>query len=234
MCTVSFIPKSDSDFILVSNRDEAPGRATQAPESFNLGGVNCIFPKDEVAGGSWIGISDLSRAVCLLNGAFEPHDPFASYGKSRGLIVRELLHESDSLTYIKATTLDKVEPFTIICLDFKNSIRLLQWVWDGTKKHLKELPIAPKVWSSNQFYSPEAVRKREYWFSSFLEEKTEPELEELLHFHKTAGEGDPHSNLIMDKGFVKTKSISAIQKLEQQTKFYYQEVPAGSLVVNEL
>ena len=56
MCTITFIPKSNNDFILTSNRDEAPGRETFPPEIYEEEGVKLLYPKDALAGGTWIGL----------------------------------------------------------------------------------------------------------------------------------------------------------------------------------
>lgn len=56
MCTVTYIPQENNNFILTSNRDEAYGRKTLAPSFYTIDGVKMLFPKDAVAGGSWIGV----------------------------------------------------------------------------------------------------------------------------------------------------------------------------------
>src|SRR5690554_7226187 len=83
MCTVTFIPKTKGDFILTSNRDEAPGRKTFAPEIYQEEGVQLMYPKDAVAGGTWIGLSGKKRAVSLMNGGFVSHIRKPYYRKSR-------------------------------------------------------------------------------------------------------------------------------------------------------
>ena len=41
------------------------------PKTENFGGVKVLFPKDGEKGGTWIGVSNKKRTLCLLNGAFE-------------------------------------------------------------------------------------------------------------------------------------------------------------------
>ncbi len=234
MCTVSFVPNANNDFYLVSNRDEAPARETFAPKIFRQGQVETLFPQDAVAGGSWIGLSSLSRVVCLLNGGFKPHDPFANWGKSRGLIVRDLLNAKDALGYINNTSFNAVEPFTIVLITWHDSLKVHEFVWDGNQKHLMHVANKPTIWSSRQLYTPTIIKKREQWFRDFLKQQEAVNLDALLKFHNTAGEGDPLSNLIMDKGFVKTKSISAVNKELSKLEFLYQEVPEGMLTRTQL
>lgn len=91
MCTITFTPISNHGFILTSNRDEAPGRETLPPEIYNEDGVKLLYPKDAVAGGTWIGVSDRKRVASLMNGGFVAHEPKQSYRKSRGVVLKDIL-----------------------------------------------------------------------------------------------------------------------------------------------
>ena len=75
MCTVTVIPKINSElgFILTSNRDEAADREALPPEFYMEKEIKMLYPKDKLAGGTWIGISEKNRLICLLNGEFKPH-----------------------------------------------------------------------------------------------------------------------------------------------------------------
>ena len=73
MCTVTYFPLGKNDFILTSNRDETPFRKTIPPKKYLENGVELTYPKDELAGGTWIGTSSKNRLVCVLNGAFIKH-----------------------------------------------------------------------------------------------------------------------------------------------------------------
>ena len=68
MCTVTYLPLGDHNFILTSNRDVAPKRETTPPKEYNEVGVKLTYPKDKLAGGTWIGVSEKKRLICLLNG----------------------------------------------------------------------------------------------------------------------------------------------------------------------
>jgi len=52
MCTVTFIPQGNNNFILTSNRDEAIGRKTLPPDFYDIEDTKMLFPRDAVAGGS--------------------------------------------------------------------------------------------------------------------------------------------------------------------------------------
>ncbi len=224
MCTVSFFPKENNDFILTSNRDESPNRNTIPPEIYSVEGVNLLFPKDKKAGGTWIGVSDKKRLICLLNGGFQAHIPKQKYRLSRGVIVTNLLTCDDVVSEIENLNLIGIESFTIILADYKEELHLYELVWDGTIKHFSEKPLKPIIWSSSLLYSAEIKKKRSIWFSEFLKEHQNPSEAEILNFHKTAGEGNKKTNLVMDRGFVRTKSITRIKKMENQVEMNYEDL----------
>ncbi len=229
MCTITFIPKTNNDFILTSNRDEAPGRETFPPEIYEEDNVKLLYPKDAVAGGTWIGASDKKRIVCLMNGGFVAHRREAFYRKSRGLVVKDLLKTANLKKEIESYDFSGIEPFTAVLIEWEAEIQLFQLVWDGEMYHFSEEPLAPQIWSSSPLYPENLKKKREQWFSAFLMETIKPSEEELLQFHKTAGEGDLNSNLIMDRGFIKTKSITQISKKEDVIEMRYEDLQTGKI-----
>ena len=100
MCTVTYLPIGDVDFILTSNRDEQPSRKTIAPKVYVEDGVELTYPKDELAGGTWIGLSDRNRLVCLLNGGFTKHTRNSYYKMSRGVVVKKILSDANAVAFI--------------------------------------------------------------------------------------------------------------------------------------
>ena len=168
MCTLTFIPTSNNGFVLTSNRDEAPGRTTLSPKMYEEQNTRLLFPKDELAGGTWIGISDKKRLICLLNGGFTAHERKDDYRMSRGIIVKDLLTAKDAVSEIGGYDFNGIEPFTIIMVDWANHLRIFELVWDEAEIHFTEKPLAPQIWSSSLLYTKEMKEKREKWFSTFL------------------------------------------------------------------
>jgi len=229
MCTVSFVPKSSSTFVLTSNRDEEPGRNTLPPQLYHLDGTDVVFPKDEVAGGTWIGVSGQKRLVCLLNGGFTAHQRKKKYRMSRGIIVTDLLTTHILMDEIRSYDFTEIEPFTIILVDWEKQLRLFELIWDGAHSHISEKPLVPTIWSSSLLYSNPIKNKREEWFLKFLDSVGDHlTAESLLHFHKTAGDGSKDNDLIMDRGFVKTKSITQIE-LKERTNFRYEDLQKNKI-----
>ena len=223
MCTVTIAPqKGERSFVLTSNRDEAPGRDTLAPKVYEVQGLKMAFPKDVLAGGTWLGLSERKRVICLLNGGFERHERKLPYGKSRGVVVKGLLASENFPLAAETYDLTEVEPFTIVAADWKENLLFYEFVWDGIKKHFRNLPLKPHIWSSSPLYSSEMKELREEWFSNLQHEELNPET--LLNFHFSAGKGDKDKGVIMDRGFVKTVSVSQVIVSEEQVKFFYKDL----------
>lgn len=224
MCTVTLTPiePAGNNFVLTSNRDEAVLRETLAPEMYLEQGVRLLYPKDVVAGGTWIGLSENRRAICLLNGGFESHVPNPPYRKSRGVVVKEFLASDDLLEQVETCCLQEIEPFTCIMVDWNDSLCFYELVWDGGKKHLHELPLKDYIWSSSLLYSEDIKRERETRFRKFKEGLVlNPD--NLLEFHCGTG-SDQKEGLIINKGSLKTLSITQISKTGEQVRMKYRDL----------
>ena len=226
MCTVTVTPlKAKNSFVLTSNRDEAPGRETLPPKLYAEEGLKIAFPKDVLAGGTWLGVSEQKRVICLLNGEFKMHKRKLPYNKSRGVVVKELLAAPIFTEAAEEIDLTEVEPFTIVAADWQKELFFAEFVWDGSKKHFRKLPLAPHIWSSSPLYSEEMKNLRQEWFKELQQQELTPEA--LLKFHFSAGKGDKSTGVIMDRGFVKTKSISQISIFEGEAEFYHHDLETG-------
>ncbi|WP_025742906.1 NRDE family protein [Aquimarina pacifica] len=223
MCTVTLIPTKENNFILTSNRDEAINRKTLLPEFYQENGSRMLFPKDAVAGGTWIGVSDKNTMICLLNGGFDIHKRASAYRQSRGVVVKELLGADDLEKSILDYNCKGIEPFTIIAANWNSDLLLLEFVWDGNQKHLRVLEKELYIWSSSTLYTQEMKKVREHWFADFeINNTLTPE--SLLYFHKNAGVGDCNIDLQIDRGDLKTKSITQIVKKEEELSMRYENL----------
>lgn len=231
MCTVSFIPNGNTSFILTSNRDESPNRKTIAPLKYLVDGVNLMFPKDEIAGGTWIGASNQKRLICLLNGGFFAHQPKEKYRMSRGVVVIDLLTSKDVVLKINEYNFTDIEPFTVILVDWNVSLQLYELVWDGENIHFSKKPIQPTIWSSSLLYTKEVKKQREEWFEGFLNNNAVLNQENILKFHKTAGVGNKKTNLVMDRGFVQTKSITSFKKNNNDFEMRYEDLQTKNISI---
>lgn len=222
MCTVTIIPKGENDFVLTSNRDEAPDRLPLVPDFYTIDNVKLLFPKDE-KGGTWIGVSENKRVVCVLNGAFVKHKRQSNYRKSRGVIANDFMIALDIVKAVEAYNLIDIEPFTIVIADWNLGLRFYELIWDGECKHFTQLPLESKIWSSSTLYNANMRDERQKWFEDF-EAVNKLNANTLLDFHKNKDVGNMDYGVIMDRGFVKTTSVTQIEKVEENLTMKYENI----------
>lgn len=223
MCTVTLIPTQENNFILTSNRDEAINRKTLQPEFYLVGSTRMLFPKDALAGGTWIGVSDKNTMICLLNGGFVKHQRKTSYRQSRGVVVKDLLEADDLEMAIMSYDYKGIEPFTIVAANWSSELIFFELVWDGHQKHVKVLEKETHIWSSSTLYKEEAKAVRKEWFRVF-ENQNNLTSDTLLEFHKNAGVGDKDMDLQIDRGVLKTISVTQIVKNDEEVAMRYENL----------
>ena len=225
MCTITLVPHPDSmnGFILTSNRDEAVSRRTLPPKKEVYKKTKVYYPKDEEAGGTWLGVSEHLRCICLMNGAEKPHVRKPEYRKSRGVVVKDFLSKKNLQKLFKEYDLYDIEPFTMIIVDWHNGLIFHELIWDGENRKVSKLPLKEHIWSSSPLYSEEMKGFRKKWFKDLKESKGFTS-QSLLDFHHNAGEGSKEFDLIIDRGFLKTQSISQVQNSTNELRFTYENL----------
>jgi len=224
MCTVTYLPLSETDFILTSNRDVPFAREKAlTPKTYIEDGVKMTYPKDGKAGGTWLGLSDIKRLICLLNGGFEYHTSRNSYRMSRGIILKALLKSEDILTALDKLDLTNIEQFTLAIVDWQKGLQLYEFVWNGAEKHLKKLAQEPHIWSSSTLYDPSVKKLRQEWFKKWYTSNSFTS-QNILDFHHTAGVGDCNIDVMMNRGAGGTVSITSVKKNKNTIEINYEDV----------
>jgi len=224
MCTVTYVPLGNSDFILTSSRDIPFSRKkAEHPKLVHEDGADLCYPKDGKAGGTWIGTSNKKRLICLLNGAFEYHTSRTSYSRSRGLIVKELLKANDIRKGLETVDLEDVEQFTLTIVDWNTSLELLEFVWDGDEKHTRLMPQEAHIWSSSTLYDAGVKQLRTEWFALW-QKRNKKSQKSMLTFHHEAGVGDAYIDVLMNRGMGGTVSITSIEKNGDTLHMFYEDV----------
>ena len=225
MCTVTFLPIGENEFILTSSRDVPFARKKAlAPKKYIEDAVELTYPKDGDAGGTWIGTSSKNRLICLLNGGYVDHKTENNYRASRGLIVKELLKSDDIKEALSTIDLKGIEPFTLAIVDWNDGMAVYDFVWTGKKKHLINIPKTPHIWSSSTLYSDTVKKLRENWFADWQKGNAQFESEAIIKFHKTAGDGIAETNVLMKRVGGGTVSISSVKKVNDTVDFYYEPI----------
>jgi len=235
MCTVSFVPLPDTRFILTSNRDETIQRGlASSPQQLNRHGIEIICPVDPLASGSWIGISEKGRIICLLNGAFKRHQHKPPYRMSRVLVVLDALTFSSVEEFASQYDLAGIEPFTMVLLQADNHPVLHELRWDGNEKYFKKLDEhAFHLWSSPTLYSEILKEEKEKAFRNDLDQLSEVNVTSLLNIHSHFLYEDwvkaPERVEV-----VATLSITSVEKNNGSLKMHYRDLVRKELPLTSL
>ncbi len=235
MCTVTYLPRLKSGYILTSNRDEKVERPSAfAPALKFTGNQNILLPTDALHFGTWIACSDTGRALCLLNGGIFKHIPLPEYKKSRGLVLIDAFDYLDGSDFVLRYDLTGIEPFTLIFID---QGKLNEIKWDGSNVYLKRLnPLQPYIWSSVTLYSEEIINQRKIWFDEWLSKNPDHEVENILDFHHFAGSGNVENDIQMNRdNFLKTVSITSVSCFSgSHFVMHYEDLKSGQKTISEL
>lgn len=224
MCTVVFIPDQGKKWI-ASLRDENPKRVKADLPAIQLTQkMKFIAPIDPQGGGTWVGMTESGTAIVLLNGGFKDHVKKASYSKSRGLIVSDLLSANHPIDNWLLLELIEIEPFTLIVWD---QHQLMNLVWDGDIKH-QSLMDASKahIWSSATLYNDAEKMKRSSEFENWLSSTSERSKDAILDFFIHSKQ-ETDSIFIRNTQEIVTHSYTCIEIEEKgQNNIFYQDLIA--------
>ncbi len=227
MCTVSFI-KHKNGFSLTSNRDEQSTRPTVEPKVYQEFNQNLVYPKDEIAGGTWIASSDNHVSLCLLNGAFKNHQRKTPYAKSRGVVLKERFEYKSNKLFLDKVNLNNVEPFTLLMIDHNNLNQLdfKVLVWDESQKHIFNINTEEHhIWASATLYSKKQQEMRKKWFDNFIAQHDSFKNEDIIKFHSGSFTDEKSVDMVMQRNQdLKTLSISQININETTKEFIYKDL----------
>lgn len=118
MCTLAleFQPDSDLPILIAANRDEALDRPSSGP-ALREAPIRYVAPRDERAGGTWLGLNERGLFVGITNRYGRPPD---SARRSRGQLVIEALgYTSAAALHEHMSALDprRYNPFHLLYVD---------------------------------------------------------------------------------------------------------------------
>ena len=232
MCTVTFFKANSGEFVLTSNRDELVKRKTVQPAIYEQEGKHILYPKDKEAGGTWIAVSSKGVVCCLLNGGFDRHERKLPYRKSRGVVLLDVFNHSSVESFLATYNLEDIEPFTLIILDVQHNT-LVQLVWTGVTKHIKDLNISKQyIWSSTSLYSKEQRELKSNTFNSWLFTSKEYTKDNIYSLH--AKDETKNGFIMQGHKQLETVSITQITANSQRIEMSYLDLLTQSNSVNGL
>jgi hypothetical protein len=183
MCTVAFVPRPESGYVLGHNRDEARARTRGVPpERYTQGGRLVLAPRDPDGGGTWIGVHDGAVSACILNATeIDPHR-LPVEPESRGRILVELLHLDGADTIgahlegIKVR-LGGVRAFHLVVAEpphEERPARSVRFRWDGSCL-TRDDHDGPRLYVSSSLNQTGAEQARDASWRRLLETSPEPD-----------------------------------------------------------
>ncbi len=230
MCTVSFIPKHNNDFVLTSNRDEQLKRKSAfVPQVETINGINILYPKDGEKGGTWIGVTDKNRTICLLNGAFDKHTSTPPYAKSRGVVVKDFLICDHIETILASYNLTNIEPFTLVIVEYSDTLKLIEFRWDGQNKHTAFLNSNEvHIWSSCTLYSKSEADDKAKQFKTLIQPNSFAE--DIINFHEYGTKTEPLLMKYTANPLYDTVSITQVIKTDHLVEMKYKNLSTQETV----
>jgi uncharacterized protein with NRDE domain len=122
--------RAETPLVVAANRDESRQRHSLAPNVLQLGDRRVLMPRDQLAGGTWLGVNDAGVAVAITNrrdGSFVPDR--ASRGQLP-LAALQLSSAQAARSMVEARTAQEpFNAFNLFCADAKQA-----WVasWNGS------------------------------------------------------------------------------------------------------
>ena len=124
--------------VVAANRDEARGRPARPPQVEQCGPRQVLLPRDQQAGGTWLGVNDAGLAVAITNRIDGDHRadrpsrgklPLAALEQDSPAAVRQLLEAQ--------LAAERYNSFNLFCADGRDA-----WVasWNGELRFVDLVP----------------------------------------------------------------------------------------------
>jgi uncharacterized protein with NRDE domain len=168
--------------VVAANRDERLDRASSPPRIWP-GKPRFLAPRDEVAGGTWLGLNELGLFVGVTNRFGVPRDERRD---SRGTLVQEALAEQSARSLhgrLAALPADRFNAFHLFYADRFGAF--VTWS-DGEKLNQAELPPGVHIVTERSLGGDDQARTeliRSRWLELDPNETSEDDLASLLRLH---------------------------------------------------
>jgi len=179
MCTLVILRRFEHSWpvLIGANRDELLDRPWDPPARHWSDQPNVVAGRDQVAGGTWLGINDHGVVAAILNrrGSLGPKEGY----RSRGELPLEALNYSESLAAAEAIAdinPSSYRPFNMVIADYENAfwMRLSESHW-GKNLEVEKLPLGLSMITASDRNDTNSARIRTYLPQFQIASEPDPE-----------------------------------------------------------
>ncbi|MEM7618210.1 MAG: NRDE family protein [Pseudomonadota bacterium] len=204
MCTLTIHQNRDS-LTVTMNRDEKKERPGEIPP-YKWPDSDFWAPQDKKANGTWFGVNEQGRVVCLLNG-YVAKDVTNNGSSSRGELVPRILQSDDVNLELKQLehSCEKYNSFRLFTIE--NGM-LISCEWTGEEYNQNEEPLNEDYFYTSSSYEQDKVQlyRRERYNQWQKNGKSYECNLPQIHLHKN--EENSAYGVLMDRPDACTKSIT--------------------------
>lgn len=233
MCTATYLKDKSGKIIFTTNRDEHVARPTQAPSIHMIKGQKLLFPRDELAGGTWIAVNEKGWIACMMNGAEGEHQWLGtSAEKSRGQVLLDSFEFNAAEAFLTNGIFEKAHPFTLLLVrPDETNIHAIKW--NGSKKWSETYDAnQPHIWSAYTLYPEEQRKERFERFNKWSKDQSNLQKESTFKLHHSSK--SKGGLLLENSGKVDTISITQLTLDQSKCTMRYFEIETQKDKVVEL
>ena len=231
MCTITW-QYTETGYRIHFNRDESKLRVKAVSPSIHvLNNIQCLYPVDPQAGGTWISTNEFGVSICLLNNYASQYDSTDGSRLSRGQLVLQLSavrNIDEARTKINTMPLSLFNAFHCFVFDRQQT---LHCCWDGKSSHIN-IPER-QFFSSSGFNTEAVIASRQRLF----EQINQLSYETLQGFHRSHQPKQDAYAVCMHRDDAETQSYTEIIVDNNNTLMNYvagapcQQTPLSSVTL---
>ena len=225
MCTITWL-RQDQQYDLFCNRDERKTRKPSTlPSVRRTNAVSYLAPIDGDAGGTWIAANESGLTLTLLNYYQAPVAVEPPAGRSRGLLVTDLLDCCEPMEIVgklRGAELQQYNPFVLIVFSLLDEP--LRCRWDGTLLIHDQLSDSDLPLTTSAFEPNRVAQARRKTFVEYKADRGGISLDMLNAYHRSVEGEDSACAVCMDRPDASTVSFTQVTALPERISMTYAEV----------
>lgn len=233
MCTATYFKDRFDRIVFTTNRDEHAARPTKAPNIYHVNGERLLFPKDELAGGTWVAVNEKAYIACMMNGAEGEHEWLGTTAqKSRGQVLLDSFQFKSAHAFLEHGDFEAAHPFSLLLIK-NGEPELFAIKWNGSEKWIEKFDAdVPHIWSAHTLYPEEQRNERLARFQEWSKDTSHLQSQEAFQLHQSSKASG--GLLLENSNQVNTVSVTQLLLDDSKCKMHYYEIQTQEQTTIEL